>query len=219
MFSAGSARFALPQKRSPVGFDLGRSDGAHIRRHLLAEGAFDEHHARQQLGGKTLPRGRFENPARELGGGRPADSERLVEALREVAHLIVPRRLGSDRGRNGKRRPFDATVASQQNHCGTGNRRERQHRHLRPDQHRNTCQRLSNPCAQTSAYGVSNNTVLHVLDPPRLRHSICTASLNEPQPSQRGGVKLLLRCNVTAKSEEALTGEVTGHGHSTYTIH
>ena len=42
---------------------------------FLAEGALDEHHARQQLGGKTLPLGGFENPARELRRGRPADAE------------------------------------------------------------------------------------------------------------------------------------------------
>lgn len=63
--------------------------------------------------GKDPSGGGFENPARELRGGRPADAERLMEALREVAHLVVPRRLGSDRGRNGKRGPFDASVASQ----------------------------------------------------------------------------------------------------------
>jgi hypothetical protein len=40
-----------------------------------------------------------------------------------------------------------------------------------------------------------------------------------PQPSDRGGVKLLLRCNVTAKSEEMLTYQANNHGHSTYTIH
>ena len=104
----------------------------------------------------------------------------LVQALREPAYFIVPGRLGGNGGRDRKRRPLDAAVTRQQYHRGTGHRRKSQHRDLRSDQYRNTRQRLPNPCIQTFTHGVSDNTVLHVLDPPRLRHSICTAVLNEP---------------------------------------
>src|SRR4030095_4824178 len=40
-----------------------------------------------------------------------------------------------------------------------------------------------------------------------------------PQASDRRGVELFLRCNVTPKSEEALTPQPNSHRHSTDTIH